>query len=80
MAEFIIGTGQTPTVRAIVKTIEEQIRLKEGIPRFILARASNMEFEAERDDFHGDYIRWILRMRVPEACLNRILKVVKENA
>ncbi len=80
MAEFIIGTGQTPTVRVIVKTIEEQIRLKEGIPRFILARANNIEFEAERDDFQGNFTRWILRMRVPEACLNRILGVVKENS
>lgn len=77
MAEYIIGTGQTPTIRAIIKIIEEQLRLKEGIPRYIIARANNMEFEAEREDFQGEFTRWILRMRVAEPCLSRILSVVK---
>jgi len=80
MAEFIIGTGQTPSVRVIVKMIEEQIRLKEGIPRLIFARTNNMEFEAEREDFSGDFTRWILRMRVPENSLKRILGIVKDNS
>lgn len=77
MAEFIIGTGQIPSVRIAVRLIEEQIRLKEGIPRFILARSPNMEFEAEREDFHGEFTHWILRIRASEQTLARILTVSK---
>lgn len=53
----------------LVKMIEEQIRLREGIPRLIIARTTNMEFEAEREDFLETSLIGFSACNVPENSL-----------
>lgn len=62
MAEHILGMGHRKSVREVVTLAEEQITKIEGNPRRLLARAPGIEIIADRPDYTGPFLNYIIRI------------------
>ncbi|HPO16790.1 MAG TPA: PilT/PilU family type 4a pilus ATPase [Candidatus Hydrogenedentes bacterium] len=78
MAEFILGIGQQQSVRAVVGMIERHLRRTQGIPRKISVLSDVVNVVAERPEFKGDFICFVLRAYVNGKTVQALQEVVSE--
>ena len=61
MSEIVLGTGQKQTLRNILRLTEAVINKREGQPRRIRLWTEDVEIEACRNEFKGDFENYTLR-------------------
>ncbi len=63
MADTVLGTGRQKSARDVIAVIEGQLRISQGIPRKVTARADGIEIVGERPQFEGEFESFKLRVR-----------------
>ena len=78
MKEFVLGVGHQKTIFDVLKILEAELLRVEGIPRKISARGGSVRFTAERQEFEGPYENFNIRMRAPDAVVEKLLAIASE--
>lgn len=80
MLESVLGIGRQESIREVVGAAERYLMKVEGIPRKITGRSENVEFEAAREEFEGEFTTFTLKIRTSGDSLEALLKAAEEHS
>lgn len=76
MVEIILGTGQQSSLRTIIRIGEKELCRTRGSPRKLVAHAPNIEVQASRPQFEGEFDAFAVRLRAQ----GQLLEAIKQFA